>query len=404
MSDSSRLPLQTGATMLRRIAWTSLSVAAMASLVALYSWATAPKDTGQLMFSWQRDAVGWTGAFAAVYWLYFLPITSAILFVALGGARASDCVLDRSELRIEGGKYDRFQMAWSSISGGDTAVDSQGTLNLDLGAGVRVPIAVATDVEERRSVDALVSVIRERQAGGAPAAKETIAADDSVGPKLLLCGNCGAHAPIDEAQSVNCHSCGASVPMPEDVRSRVHAARAAREGKSEVDALVLKLLTQPDAKKVNGQLAVMVVIGVLWLPLPAMTGSWPTMALSAALTVFVGFLAHRTIADRRAVRLLTLDFAAHGAMVAGEPHRCRCCGGPLPTPADDGIVVSCIYCDAENVLGIDMHHRARAARSAERTLSSTLAERQRARTRASVALAAAATATLAVLIAWVATR
>lgn len=133
-----RLPLQTGARMLLRIFWATLVLAAI--------WAVLP-----------------TGGLGAILWVYFSPLTAMVLVATLGRTRASDCVLDRDELKIEGGKYDGFHINWEAIDAEGTRLNEDGGLVLDLGSGVTVPIAVASGGDELRSLRALLDVIRERR-------------------------------------------------------------------------------------------------------------------------------------------------------------------------------------------------------------------------------------------------
>jgi hypothetical protein len=383
VDTETRLPLQTGATMLWRV---------LGAVVVLDgAWAAICLVLGRSVFT-------------PIYWFYFLPLVAVILMKMLGATRASDCVFDPAELRIEGGKYDGFHIGWSAVEPQGSALLADGTLKLDLGSGVQVPVATARDAEERRSLETLLQAIRERKqpevAASSPAPTRPHAPGDA---RVVACAACGAAAVVDDAESVKCHYCGAAVVIPEDVRARVRAARALRRERSTSDALVERLLEQPSAKRVNTILGAAAAVGLLWMPLPIMTGSWPTVFVTAGLVVLVGLAAQVIIVDRRAVHRLTLDFGAHAGARAGEPERCRRCDAPLPRPADDGIVVACAYCEAENVLGVDPRGAEQASRSAETELRVELTRRSVARTRARL-VAALAGAAVCVALALVVLR
>jgi hypothetical protein len=57
--------------------------------------------------------------------------------------------------------------------------------------------------------------------------------------------------------------------------------------------------------------------------------------------------------ERQALRGLTMGMGARNAARAGEPPRCRQCGGTLVIRPQH-VVALCLYCHAENLLGLDL--------------------------------------------------
>ncbi|HTM21407.1 MAG TPA: hypothetical protein VL172_12890, partial [Kofleriaceae bacterium] len=60
---------------------------------------------------------------------------------------------------------------------------------------------------------------------------------------------------------------------------------------------------------------------------------------------------------------------------------CRSCGGPLPAAAEDRLVVACVYCGSDNLLGLDLRRQAARARSQERSVRAATRRRWWARLR-----------------------
>ncbi len=58
---------------------------------------------------------------------------------------------------------------------------------------------------------------------------------------------------------------------------------------------------------------------------------------------------------RRAFELVSARFAPAPPVGPGQPTRCRSCGAPLPSRADDTpIVLGCGHCDTDHVLGLGL--------------------------------------------------
>jgi hypothetical protein len=89
-------------------------------------------------------------------------------------------------------------------------------------------------------------------------------------------------------------------------------------------------------------------------------------AVFALLLVFlVSVMTARRFVDRHALQSLLAVFGAHPPRRSGEPWGCRACGAPLP---DDGAaLVRCVFCQGDNVTGVNLRPAAaKLAREATR--------------------------------------
>ncbi|MDC0723655.1 hypothetical protein [Nannocystis bainbridge] len=183
-------------------------------------------------------------------------------------------------------------------------------------------------------------------------------------PDVVGCPGCGAAVAPADAPAVQCRHCGAACAMPELLRTRLRevsrgAALAARNHRR-----LRRLLAQPRAGWTQALvlglaglpvllwlLALAIFSALLWrdaLDGAAFVGLFaPPLLLGISLPIAAGLYTCR----RRAVRVLTLDFAATPPDRAGSPLRCRVCGAPLAA-ADDGLVVGCAYCRASNIVAV----------------------------------------------------
>ncbi|MBI4951088.1 MAG: sel1 repeat family protein, partial [Myxococcales bacterium] len=247
-------------------------------------------------------------------------------------------------------------------------------------AGRTFRLAEADLPAEQASLDALLGSIRGRLGLDAPQPR-TVRGD------VLGCATCGAPLAADDAPTVRCASCGHPSPVPEELRARIRAHRAVADAGRTTEAAVRGLLEQPGAGRVNALLAAAAVVcPAAWVlfavPVflvgPRNAGGFEVgwMLAGGALVVVGAFLlARAALAARRALRLLASSFGARAPVAPGASPGCRRCGAPLP--ATEALVVGCAYCQAENVLGIDL--RAAVAPTVEHALS--LADLLRARSR-----------------------
>lgn len=343
------LPLQTGATALSRV------VVGTAVLVA---WLGAFGEHSR-----QGDGA----ATFSFFYLYFLPIVALVLRAMLGNERASDVVVLPDELKVEGGPHHGVRAHWTTVR----RVEMEGaTLRLDLGDGVRLDLAHTSDATEGRSLVSLRAVLSAQRRRAKRAQRKT----EPLAPALVACPSCGAPARLEDAASVRCEACEAEVPMPAEIRARV-AAGGSPASRAATSRAVAALFAQPPAGRVNALLVALSALGFGWLPLAATVGGFgPTVLVSIALFLGGALAIRVVIANRRALSVVCLGFAAKER--EGAP-ACRSCGGPLPHDDASEIVATCVYCDAENVVGAPATEKGGTAANTER-LERALASRDRA--------------------------
>ena len=268
-------------------------------------------------------------------------------------------------------------------------------------------LAEAAGASEIESLERLYDALG---AAGAPTGEERAA---SLPPEILRCPSCDAPAAPTNQPSVPCRFCGADIPIPESLRERQRAAAELEGSGTSRARTVRRVLDQPGADRA----ARLVGAGRLFM-------MWCQPLALIALVVFV---VHHTgdaayaegarvlrvepsndavfvydlalfaftvtaiftvvwsglsayLANRRALRLLCEHFGAVPPATSNAPATCRECGAPLPDPAG-ALLVRCVYCSAENVLGIDPRPAALRRRSEKVDLDAALRHRRRARLR-----------------------
>lgn len=342
------MPLQTGATALTRVVLGTAVLTGGLGLVGEHS----RQGDGSFAFSF--------------FYLYFLPIIAVVLRALLGNERASDVSLLPDELQVESGPHHGVRAQWTTMQ----AIRVRGgVMHLDLGDGVVLDLAHTNDPAEARSLDALEDVLSAQRRRAKRTSKETA----SPTPALVSCGACGAPTRLADAAKVPCEACGEEVTMPAEIRARI--AGASPTARAATSRAIAALFAQPPATRVNALLIVLAVLGFAWLPLAAaVSGFGPTVLISIALFL-AGALALRVvIANRRALSVVCLGFAAK---LRGDALACRSCGGPLPKGEASEVVATCVYCDAENVVGAPPTEKGGNAAETER-LERALTARDRA--------------------------
>ena len=229
----------------------------------------------------------------------------------------------------------------------------------------------------------------------------------AIAARIVSCRNCGAPAVASEAPAVACMYCRAPVVMPPEVRQQAAAMQSMKASRATSEKIVAKLVRQPRAGRVNVRLLVFVVFMFLAWPVgwgivaPSVIGDgWEPLDLVFLLMPFAAvmigcFLARAGLADRGALQLLTLGFGALAPRRDGEPARCRRCHGPLQNAALGG-VVQCVYCAADNIVGLDLRPTVGPARAEQATFDAALAKRKSDKTTWAVLSAVA----IVVLVGW----
>lgn len=369
-----RHPLQTGATMLRGLLLTTVVLVA---LVAIYGWLARPT------LPWETPMAG----IAAFQWLLLCPVTALVLAARIGRTRASDCEIGPKGFRVFGGAFDKLAVAWSTLRMEGTSLHN-GRLVLDLGDGVKIGVAAASVPGEQSSLQALLETVAYHQKHAT-----TDDAPQTLAPSVLRCSNCGASAVVDDAPQVTCHACGQGVAIAEPTRAKIRAARALGKEQAAVAALVLKALNQPSAKRINQWLIALAILGIVWLPAPAMLLARTTTAVSIVAFFLLYWYTYSLIANRRALAVLIAECGAHRV---NDTYCCCACGAPLPVAQESDIVCQCAYCSTDNLLGFDLVRERKSTNLARTTLVDAYATHLRTLKRARVLAASATLLTLIV--------
>ena len=369
-------------------------------------------------------------AVAAVVGALLVYFAGMHLFIA-ARARPSDVILGGDGLHIEGGVHHGRALVWAQIdperttltvekerrytlarilgNGGavllmllvrrrvfwiERAQIDVARLRVGLRDGSTLLLAEAERPIEKESLEALHDAVRSsgwHPPAAGPRVKRPGGRHTVMGLSVLFCPRCGAVAIPDDREAVPCRYCNAAVPIPPAMRERVGAGQRVRAGRSTSDRLVGKLLQQPGAGPTGTKLLVAAIVMMLAWPVSFALGGLEIAAdlhdavsllslLVFPLATIVGlfFLLRASLADRFALRLLTLDFGAQHPQKEGEPYTCRRCDAPLPDEPGS-VVVGCRYCGAENILGLDLRRDAVKATREATSLEDALAKRAKER-------------------------
>ena len=361
-----RVPLATGATSFRGIFICSPG-AAIVGLAAGYvaHHAHAADDRVAL-------PIGVFGFVALVYAL--IAIYLSVRF------RATDIDLSPTGFTVVGGPWTETSAQWSSI-------DST-TVRLDAGkltVGEQV-LADTSAPHDRESLEVIAQAII--NASSPPVA--TPFAEPELA--ILKCSACGAVVVPVDRDEVACRSCGVTIALPLKLRERIRAARELDADSRSLRRLAEKLARRPSAARTN---VALLASGAFFLVSVALAVfgvevGWPSAVLVAvALSLPLLVFARMDIADRIGAVALAMGSAARSPEKPGDPYACRVCGAPLPPAEAGAIVVRCGYCNADNVLGIDLRIDAGATRWKEGSFAIAARHRGRGRIARVVALVAA---------------
>lgn len=327
----------------------------------------------------------------------------------------SDLYLDAHGLRVEGGPRHGTSATWSDLQSATCqvveALEGDDVRLVVRGALGEIVLAQSDARVEAESFRALAETI---QAFGEEVAPET-PHPPAGAPLLLTCPRCAAPLSPADVPEVTCHSCGATTAMHDDLRERLRAPEDLARGRAAGEQI--RSLQSPrssgaaagwlGAAQVLIRAAWPVVVGLfilLWYlqtrePAPHYPavrlidgeGSAPGRAALAAAALAVVLYAvalavgGALLANRRALRQVFLRFRAGPPSAPHAPWTCRQCAAPLPA-SDDRVVVACVYCRADNVLGIDLRRTAQRGRDQPGALAEAFAHRRRARVRLIVTL------------------
>lgn len=325
--------------------------------------------------------------------------------------RACDLHLDAEGLQVVGGPAHGYKARWVELRhDGAVGMTAEG-LRVHRADGMTLTVPAHGDAEERASLEALAATLGAHAAAvGAAGSTGTAASAPRRGPPgTLTCTGCGASLAPADRPTTHCGYCGAEHRVPEEIAAKVRATREVAEARRRDERLIASLARQPGARAAN---VAVFAGGLLMLPLTAVTmvssggmalligqeTGMPRLAglglICCGLALGVLALVRRALADRRAVRALTLGFAPVEPARPGEPPACRVCFGPLPEPASGAWLVRCIYCGANHVSVADLRIEASIVqrfahgdRDPDAALAPCRAARRRARIGGAVALA-----------------
>ncbi|HEY8073639.1 MAG TPA: zinc ribbon domain-containing protein [Labilithrix sp.] len=298
--------------------------------------------------------------------------TIYLLFGVAGAVqtRVSDVVLDAEGFGIVGGPRDGFRLAWKDV---DPTKVHIGKKKLAVGDEVLAETSIAHERDGLATLAAAFIAASSRRPDDPPRGAKNAS--------VLRCASCGAQAaPADEAH-VKCPRCGGSVDVPADVRERMRAARTLREDAPAVSRLVARVRELTPAARTNQMLAAafMTVTASVFFAVFGVLRGWPSpVLLAVAASLVVCAPARLAVANRTAAIALAMGSGAREPESPDEPHGCRVCGAPLPAAkANDPLVVRCVYCAADNVLGLDLRVEAGAAQWERGTFELALGHRKR---------------------------
>lgn len=340
-----------------------------------------------------------------LFGLIVLPGIVAIGFWRLNLRRAhamrpSDLELSPERLRVRGGANDAFTVPLAKVTNvfvrratnlvpsfwqllplsredDDDAHDLH-ALFLERQTGDLVRLAITRAPAEATSFEELAATIRAAINPTPPAPRE-------LPPQVLRCPSCQGPVAPSTLEEIACGWCGQRLTTTSALREKVKSAEVVAAHSLEA---VRAVLNQPPAAALAPTfrrltIVLMSVWGVGLLGL--IIGVWKGLAFGTAtglISLFVfgtvtgGFSFFRALlTDRQALRVLTMHFAAHGPEKQGAPRSCRQCHGPL-TDGGSAAMVSCVWCDAPNLLGADLRVEASAVNEERRSLEQVLAARQ----------------------------
>lgn len=414
-----RLPLQTGGGALGALFWTALTTfaafgAASFGLFILFSTNREGESTGGLLMMSLIPALCSLGFGAATFAIRREYVKQ----------RATDVEVDGRELRFVGGALGGTAIPWDEIESCTITTDSTRYVRtktirrttteyvdqLWLARRRSSPqlLAESLDPGEKASLEELrQAILGACQARGGRAGEDGATAPPT---SVLQCAACGSAVAAVEATETSCGSCGASVEFDPDTTERIRSAADLGRVTERLEEAIRRLLDQPPATSANRPLD---LLGILILAVPAAAlgvfvlpggGAMRGLALLAVGVPFatgIAFLARLFVAERQALRALTAGMGARNPARAGEPPRCRQCGGTLLI-RDRHVVAICLFCRAENLLGLDLRPALAAAQSHNYELGAILAKRHSQRRRAVAGLVACAVVTALALLAVIA--
>ena len=324
-----RMPLQTGAT--------AFKTAVMIVLVFGFVWAIFPIFIIGLMVGDARKR------------------------------RASDILFEKDGYRVLGGRQNRHGEAWGDIKPDTVWVQPTSELFMKVNDNPAqyiyrltiddLVIAESGDPDEIASLETVRRALME----GAAAARPTAAATKPPGVPTVeveSCPQCGAPLVPGATAEVTCAYCGAKAPLPEKLRDTVQLANEADRAHAHIEVSVSRTLRRGGAATTNWLItgfAVTAALALVGVIVTSLHGGRPAQLAILMVPLAFGAGAQLLIARRRALRALTLGCAAMTSLDPSHAPMCRRCRAPLPASDDPlRIIVTCVYCQTKNILGLPL--------------------------------------------------
>lgn len=263
---------------------------------------------------------------------------------------------------------------------------------------VRILLARGENPLDNESVLALADTLKNRiareSAGGraeqAERQKRTFL-NANTAIDRLTCPHCGSANPPDEAERTQCLYCHQEIPVPAEMRERLRAVRETMQHDGHSEDLLAALMRQGKSRWASLRLKLGGAALLILVPLLYLGYEWfdrRSMVNIILVLIFgfffvttyacVFFITRASLVNRRALRLITLGFAAVPPANVESPHLCRGCGAPL-RPEKGRLVVTCLYCSTQNILGLDFRPELKPSEEQEKSLASAFSDRRRER-------------------------
>ncbi len=329
----------------------------------------------------------------------------AISRTGLVGSRASDLVLGADGVRVEGGPRHGLALAWTQIDPlrcrveNDKVQDKAGklrgrqlivgttdgkdTLLAEVWQSDDAP-AFYVVIDEIRAVYGLPPLPEDERTSAPQAVEPAPALPTGEVVEQLRCSACGAGLRPRDAVAIACERCGVTTAVAPAMRTRLEQHQTIERDRKHASEMLRTILEQRGAAAANRWLVLALALifvvpmpcGLLYAAVHERGGGlgWtiPVALLAMALVGAAAALTSHVFTRRIALRSCLVELGARRGADDDRPH-CRACGGLLP---DGTMLVRCVYCDCENLLGHDLRRWQASVGEQRRTLAELLEKRR----------------------------
>ena len=343
-----------------------------------------------------------TVAFSLLLFLFIWGIWPVIVIALMARdarkRRASDIVFDDDGFEIRGGAH-QSGFAWKEIA--KSTITVRETQELFVKAGNNpaqniwrlaidddVILAESGDRDEIASFEVVARAIRSAQKTETGTLPPPPLSNAPI--QAALCPQCGAPLVPADADQVLCAYCGNHCRMPLDVRNTLQLAAEADRALEDLGRNVSKALDSGHPNATNWSVFFFWLAGALAIPILVVTHSLGGALIAFALPLALAAVTSLLVAQRRAVRTLSVGCAAATSPDPAHAPMCRRCRAPLPPSANPArIIATCAYCQTQNILGLPFGF-AEEAVSADEEIADVIRTRRTASINGSIALGLAA--------------